>query len=713
MKVVGVRIQGYRAIQDVTLPLAPLTVLVGMNGAGKSTILEALGYLTSEDGAMERLDDARPVLEWYLAPISPGRLRSLVAACTIGSRTTVDRALNRVQRGLVAYRRADGRSTVALNLFDLVVDEPVHKRHDIVAPLLVEFDSLVEANSWAAEVTMHIRALMDGAADVPPFIDLEVPIEDEVPPPAATSMVASPDDISPALLRSLTQVGETVFAPLLAQDPVVAAAFTDLRQGRLSPLIESGVLEPIRRLLQDATVEQLPAFIRKDGSPRLVVLEGPDSEAGEALALLDQLAGHVRDRGLPLLANVRELLVAFGDTADFHLDAQFIEVPDSEADGFYYSHLGTGYRRWLCGALDEATRLVVRGFTSHPLTIQEARRALKGGRVEWGPPRHPPAPSTSVRLIDEPVESLEPKLHPEVLAWLRARVTAKETLVLSSHHSAILKAARPESTEVIGVRRHQGRVTVTPIGPTLLEGLRKNLDEINLSHEELLFSTRALLIVEGIHDALLVRALYGAELAERGVLVHPVGGSDHVAIEAAFSDTAYELLALPTWVMLDKHMDDKLKPEYHCVAARARRVGSGTAALRKAEVALKGHTLRLLPFEPVDIAFGVSPVAYRDLANRLGLPMPRRFRQMEPKAHYEGWRRIRNSDGAKAHVERLLGLGDGAFTAQLVRDLADTIGAAPRVTPYRSPWLNSTMARFFKELREFRTPDMLERTGAS
>ncbi|MGH3694547.1 MAG: AAA family ATPase [Pseudonocardiaceae bacterium] len=37
----------FKSFQDVVLPLAPLTVLIGRNGAGKSNALDALEVLSS------------------------------------------------------------------------------------------------------------------------------------------------------------------------------------------------------------------------------------------------------------------------------------------------------------------------------------------------------------------------------------------------------------------------------------------------------------------------------------------------------------------------------------------------------------------------------------------------------------------------------------------------------------------------------------------
>ena len=43
----NLRIRGFRRLAEVDLPLRPLTVLIGANGVGKSSLLDALSLLAS------------------------------------------------------------------------------------------------------------------------------------------------------------------------------------------------------------------------------------------------------------------------------------------------------------------------------------------------------------------------------------------------------------------------------------------------------------------------------------------------------------------------------------------------------------------------------------------------------------------------------------------------------------------------------------------
>ena len=65
MKVAGVHIERYRGIADLRLPLRAATSMIGANGSGKSSVLEAMGYDPTEEGAAERDGDEPAVVWWY------------------------------------------------------------------------------------------------------------------------------------------------------------------------------------------------------------------------------------------------------------------------------------------------------------------------------------------------------------------------------------------------------------------------------------------------------------------------------------------------------------------------------------------------------------------------------------------------------------------------------------------------------------------------
>ena len=54
-----VRIQGYKSLQDIDIELAPLTIVIGPNAAGKSNLLDALGLLSRMATSSHRATEAQ------------------------------------------------------------------------------------------------------------------------------------------------------------------------------------------------------------------------------------------------------------------------------------------------------------------------------------------------------------------------------------------------------------------------------------------------------------------------------------------------------------------------------------------------------------------------------------------------------------------------------------------------------------------------------
>lgn len=76
VRLLELRLRHFRAFEDVRLALEDLTVLIGRNGAGKSTILEAFDFLRdaltdSLANALERRDDLQGIRQRQLPPSAP------------------------------------------------------------------------------------------------------------------------------------------------------------------------------------------------------------------------------------------------------------------------------------------------------------------------------------------------------------------------------------------------------------------------------------------------------------------------------------------------------------------------------------------------------------------------------------------------------------------------------------------------------------------
>ena len=60
MKIESITIRNFRSIKDVTIPLDDLTILIGPNGVGKTTVLEALSLFGDDGGRDVKVEDFYP-----------------------------------------------------------------------------------------------------------------------------------------------------------------------------------------------------------------------------------------------------------------------------------------------------------------------------------------------------------------------------------------------------------------------------------------------------------------------------------------------------------------------------------------------------------------------------------------------------------------------------------------------------------------------------
>jgi hypothetical protein len=224
-----------------------------------------------------------------------------------------------------------------------------------------------------------------------------------------------------------------------------------------------------------------------------------------------------------------------------------------------------------------------------------------------------------VRLIDEPLANLEPRVHRDVVTWMRERLADGETLVLSTHNGAALAASRPDDpVSVVGVHREDGSVRARPLGRRLNEELLKSGKRLGLSGPELLFTTRAMVLVEGPHDVALLRACCGRQLAERGVIFSVISGSSYAALSNALTSDLQRMVQLPVWLILDSTTDQKLKQVDRFVKrGQADETLEATIARLKTEGV---SNVRSVPFEPLDILAGIKPSILRAVFPKGSVP---------------------------------------------------------------------------------------------
>lgn len=699
MRVVGAHVHEYRGIKDLALPLGPVTVLIGPNGAGKSSVLEALGYRTIEQGALERRGDERSKVSWFLAPDDGDAVTTRHLAETLLQHTPdhpppARYAIDHMAKRLVVRRDPQGLLSLWLDVFRLLVDVDSPKRRKISDTLGGKLAKLAGV-AWADD----LRGLLDQPAEaLPPFRSLRVDLADldlDLVTPTPISMTAAADDISPVLLDRISEICHAAFQALKPSDPTVADALARLEQGLLLSADRAGMVPAALRALEERTNRCLPPFLAAVGTVKIDRETGPDDLIGEAEAKLVELADLLNKSGdllaLRLCRQASTLLRAFGDSIDAHFESRLHHTTDQKL--YQYSRLGTGQRRWICGAIDEAARSLLDELTAGKITAEEASVGLDARRLPVGtePPR-----TSRVRLIDDPVEGLEPRIHGEVIAWLRGLVRdGHETLVLTSHHASVLDVATvPDDLVVVGVQRRDGLTGATAFGPGRLHSFAENLAGLGITNEELFFLARGLLLVEGSDDLDVITAIYGERLAERGVFVHPIGGHTARQILNAFRQSAYRFLELPAWLMLDSTHDPALDRSLHCEHSTTDRTPS---PLRQAADELTKNHIRLLHFEPHDIAMGVDLDVYRSVfRGRHRLPPNvkalRQLAQLKLGKSVKRWfcTRLLEPDDQKDQASR--------FSREVLQPVVEHIRQNRMGDDAASPWLRASMNRLLAEL---------------
>lgn len=711
MRVVGAKIHRYRGAGDVTIPIGAATVLIGPNGSGKTSLLKTLGFADDPTMTASTVVAPQQSVSYYLGAEKRGNrfslaLRDALNAHTTGDESAARTAVGSLTKHLCVCVHPDGRRTIALDLFRLLIDESENHRLATQRRLSAELGKVTE-NPWAV---VAIEALTGPLETIPLFVDLALPIDLATPVLTAASFVSLPDEISPVLTARLEEIMRTVFAEVIADRLDVRDAVNAVRDCHLGPAHEAGLLGPVRRALQAEANLIAPSFLSRHGEITLGVNTGPQSPIAQVDSLLlDILAVADGPEVARLVEQAQALLRPYGDTVDLHLDTDVVPFGQDAtaaigaADGagrhnWDYRELGTGMRRWICGVIDEACRNIIDRWRHLPLTLEEFD--LMAGEADL-PPR--PAPDTPIRLrlIDEPVENLEGRSQTEVLGWLRSLlVDGSESLVVATHHPSLLKVSGNDELVVIAVNWVDGQVMTHAMGPALLNEFERLFAQLEISPEELLFLARSLLIVEGADDLGVLSAIYGEQLRERGVMLHSAAGSDHRSIVNAFTQSAYRLLRIPTWALLDSTYDETSGVKRRCAYGKG---SNNHKVLTKVSEELEalGHSLRVVPFEPHDIAAGLHPHIYRRVFPRSKVPAN--------LAEYEAAiAKCKTGKETKALIATWI-FGEAkaekiSFSQDVIAKVCDAITADRIGVGAATPWLRSAMDRLFDDLAAVDTP---------
>jgi hypothetical protein len=128
-----------------------------------------------------------------------------------------------------------------------------------------------------------------------------------------------------------------------------------------------------------------------------------------------------------------------------------------------------------------------------------------------------------VYLIDEPERHLHPVAQREAAAWIAelAQLPGAPSVVVATHSPAFLNLSS-QVAQYIGVVRDDGLTQTRVLNVGQLDRLAKRL---GLARADLIQLVRAVLIVEGKHDKMVVEHFFGDDVSRMGARVVPIRGT--------------------------------------------------------------------------------------------------------------------------------------------------------------------------------------------
>jgi hypothetical protein len=150
-------------------------------------------------------------------------------------------------------------------------------------------------------------------------------------------------------------------------------------------------------------------------------------------------------------------------------------------------------------------------------------------------------------VIDEPERHLHPQLQRRAASWLRDRTRVQGTQALIATHSPAFLSF-DEDVEHISLSRAPARAA--RFLPADLAAVDELSIEIGLDRGELLTTVEVFLFVEGVADEMVLRQLFASELSRLRACVVPIhGASKHQGVIAA--ETLLRYTTSPSAILLD------------------------------------------------------------------------------------------------------------------------------------------------------------------
>jgi energy-coupling factor transporter ATP-binding protein EcfA2 len=677
VELVAASIETYEYLQQVELPLGSLTLLFGRNGGGKSTILEALVQGLNEHQAKDTIEvgvrlhppvDTRSLADILSCSLTRVRRSYEDALRTLGSmasdsppsesvgsgRQADDAPSEDAKRALQTHIDRLGEfcpsdesweamtSALAARLGGNYRDDPgvqrllshalesptflfQHRALDI-SPALNEVLGLYHKGQGflSASLAIDRRQLTDSlwqdwleVAGDPAFDG--TPVGD-----AARRLTTADSQVVPVF-----EIGP---APAEHWTPPVPVVVLDSDTTGLVDHVIASIGKIFGRLVGITTPynDEVLLFDRHDRSdPWLEPVDPDDEDAGlqlrTGLRTVAEAIEAEANRIAPAFVTEDDAVIRVGvrEPQRWAMDGRLELTYERHGRRLGFDHAGEGLRRWLgvtvreaCRGLEQLERTGVE-LADGSWVTQDIDHALFYWRqmpppldkIEFEIPSSP-----GLLLADEPELHLHPLAVSDVRRWLEQRTQAGLQVVAATHSPRLLNV-RSQLAEHLFVTASADGCKAAPVGPELLDFLAQSAAEAGMEAGDALQVTRLLVIVEGKHDAEIIRHFFTDQLrSARALLLRLEGTANSQALVYS------EYLAhhrVPMRVMFDNTGASPLKGGL-AIASGEERKSARLLELARSE----GVDLRMVSFAPPDIICALPEAAVR-----------RAF----PEARFEGW----------------------------------------------------------------------------
>jgi energy-coupling factor transporter ATP-binding protein EcfA2 len=573
-----VAIRDFRSIQSASFKVDWFTVLFGRNGAGKTSILNALRlggdqrHSTGVDVSFEiglrsvgTLSDALEVA-CYLSLGTPRKLRCDVETVVYGILTApaavgrpgewylaaspaLSPELRRTADRLDGQLRSTVLSSIALAVAQsLEVAQPIPP-YPLSTPFIYEvLEVSADADAVEERLFERIAETIESAKQSARFIPNSVDPSTEMHEPeqmATNSETASlqwidehANPIQPALATHIQiQLADGTSSPAA---PLIDAQ--DIRR-LFHWAVEHADADPSLRALYPSLVVLARFGVGEEPPPWSPVRSSDRSIAEGALVRIEAEANRlapkfVTEQGRIVLAPPHD--DATGRAAVFMVGRSGVL--------HRISQLPSGVARWVGLVIEMALGSVEKAL------IRAARSGSWAGidaHVAF-------TPNGRVFVVDEPEMHLHPAAQEEVVAWL-ADLSRRENahVIVASHAPPFLRIAASEGRINRVSNHHSEGTKVLQMDGHLLEDVDSLADELGLGRDRLLQLVRGMVIVEGPTDKYVLSILGADVLARHRLVVVPIGG--HSAASGVVSGELAAAIGLPIAVLFDDITSSSLK----------------------------------------------------------------------------------------------------------------------------------------------------------